>query len=189
MGDIKRKRKQYRHPKKPWDKIRIDAENIIVEEYGLKNKREIWKADADVSKIRRRAKALIGAPAEKQKALFDKLNKIGFKVSSTDDVLALTKEKLLERRLQTILFRKKMANTSKQARQLITHKHVFVDGRAVNKPSFIVTVDLEDKISLKEQKKPKKAAAPVVETTAEPAAEPAEAEKSEEKTENEEAAK
>ena len=152
MGDIKKKQKLFSRPKKQFDRARIDAENVIVKKYGLKNKREIWKAKSQVSLFRKRAKALIGEESEEQQKFFDKLNKMGITVSSIADVLALTEENLLERRLQTILFKKKLANTPGQARQLIVHKNVLVDGSVVNIPSFIVTLDLESKISLKERK-------------------------------------
>ena len=152
MGDIKRKRKLFSRPKKLFDRTRMDEENVLVKRYGLKNKREIWKAKTAVSKLRRRAKALIGKDKEKQKEFFDKLTKMGIVVRDVSDVLALTEENLFERRLQTVLFKKKMATTVKGARQLIVHKNVLVDGKIVNIPSFVVTNDLENKISLKERK-------------------------------------
>ena len=152
MGDIKRKRKLFSRPKKLFDRARMDEENVLIKRYGLKNKREIWKAKTAVSKLRRRAKGLIGKKEEEQQSFFDKLIKMGIVVRDVSDVLALTEENLFERRLQTVLFKKKMANTVKGARQLIVHKNVLVDGRVVNIPSFIVTRDLEDKISLKERK-------------------------------------
>ena len=55
-----------------------------------------------------------------------------------------------------MLLQKKLASTSKQARQLIVHKKVLVNGRAVNTPSYVVPVELENKISLKEKKKSNK---------------------------------
>jgi len=130
----------------------MDEENILIKRYGLKNKREIWKAKTAVSKLRRRAKTLIGADMEEQQKFFDKLNKVGMKITDVSDVLALTEENLFERRLQTMLVRKKLATTPKGARQLIVHKNVLVDGNVVNIPSFVVTLDLEDKLALKEKK-------------------------------------
>lgn len=185
MGDIKRKRKLFSRPKKLFDRARMDEENILVSRYGLKNKREIWKAKTAVSKLRRRAKALIGSDMKEQRAFFDKLNKTGMNIADISDVLALTEESIFERRLQTFLFKKGMANTVKGARQLIVHKNVLVDGAVVNIPSFVVTKDLEDKISLKERKV--KEEAPVEEVAEEnaPAGVPSEEGKvkAEEKTE------
>lgn len=152
MGDIKRKRKMFSRPKKLFDRTRMDEENVLVNKYGLKNKREIWKAKTAVSKLRRRAKGLIAAPEDEQRAFFDKLTKNGMKVVDISDALALTEEAVFERRLQTFVVRKNLASTMKGARQLIVHKNVLVDGKIVNIPSFVITLDLEDKISLKEKK-------------------------------------
>lgn len=164
MGDIKKKRKMFSRPKKLFDRARMDEENVLVKKYGLKNKREIWKAKTAVSGMRRRAKALIGSDISEQKAFFDKLNKVGMGVGDISDVLALTEENVFERRLQTFVVKKKLATTVKGARQLITHKNVLVDGKVVNVPSFVVTLDLEDKISLKEKKAKAKKEEVAVET-------------------------
>jgi len=152
MGDIKRKRKLFSRPRKLFDRTRIDEENVLVKQYGLKNKREIWKAKSFISKFRRRAKQLIGSSASEQQSFFEKLNKMGMNVTDISDVLALTEKNLLERRLETFVFKKGLANSPQQARQLIVHKHVLVDGNVVNSPSFIVIRGLENKISLKERK-------------------------------------
>ena len=152
MGDIKRKRKLFSRPKKLFDRARMDEENVLIKRYGLKNKREIWKAKTAVSKLRRRAKVLIGKDIVEQQKFFDKLNKVGFIIRDVSDVLALTEENIFERRLQTMLVKKKLATTAKGARQLIVHKNVLVDGKVVNIPSFVVTKDLEDKLALKEKK-------------------------------------
>ena len=162
MGDIKRKRKMFSRPKKLFDRTRMDEENVLVKKYGLKNKREIWKAKTAVSKFRRQAKSLIPKDISEQKKFFDKLNKLGMGVTDISDVLALTEENIFERRLQTFVFKKKLSTTVKGARQLIVHKNVLVEGKIVNIPSFVVTLDFEDKITLKE-KKVKKVEEPVVE--------------------------
>ncbi len=150
---MKRKHKTYSKPKRPFDKVRIDEEARIKKEFGLKNKREIWKAEANVGSIREKAKKLISAKPEEQGALFNQLKKIGIKVDSIADVLSLNKEDYLKRRLQSVLVTKKMATTSKGARQLITHKKVLIDEKVVNRPSYIVPIVLENKISLKVSKK------------------------------------
>jgi len=149
---MKRKHKTYSRPKRPFDKARIDEEVKIKEEFGLKNKREIWKADAKIKLIREKAKKLISASEEEKSALFERLNKIGLKVKSIGDVLSLDKKDYLRRRLQTVLVDKKMANTIKSARQLITHKKVLIEGNSINSPSYIVPVGLENKISIKPSK-------------------------------------
>jgi small subunit ribosomal protein S4 len=152
MGDIKKKKTRYSKPKKIYDRDRIEEENKLIQKYGLKNKKEIWKAKSEISRIRRRAKALIQKSEEEKQEFFKKLNKMGLKVKEVADILALTEKDLLERRLQTIVFKKGLAKTPKQARQLIVHKYVLVNKEAINTPSFKITIDLEDKISLKPQK-------------------------------------
>ncbi len=154
---MKRKHKTYSKPKRPFDKARIQEEAGIKEEFGLKNKKEIWKADAQIKLIREKAKKLISADEEEKKIFFERLKKIGFNVNSISDVLSLDKKDFLKRRLQTILVDKKIARTQKSARQLITHKKVLIEGRSINAPSYIVPVSLENKISLKENKKKNKA--------------------------------
>lgn len=153
---MKRKHKRYSKPKRPFDKSRISEEGEIIEEFGLKNKKEIWKAEAKIKTMREKAKKLISAKPEEQKALFDQLNKIGLNVDSISSVLSLDKKDYLKRRLQTVVFTNKLASSTKQARQLIVHKKVLVNGRVVSVPSYIVPVGLENKISLKDKKTLKK---------------------------------
>ena len=153
---MKRKHKSYSKPKRPFEKARIEEEAEIKEEYGLKNKTEIWKANSKIRTIRERAKKLIPRGEEEKKALFDRLKKMGFKASSLSDVLSLDKKDYLNRRLQTVVFKKKLANSPKHARQMITHKKILVNGRTVDSPSYVVPVELENKITAvkKEKKKP-----------------------------------
>ena len=151
-----RKRRKYTRPKKLHDKVRTDEENLILKKYGLKNKREIWKADARISSIRDRAKGLITKGADEQEKFVKKLVKEGFNVKKIQDILALTKEDILERRLQTVLAKKRIAKTSKGARQMITHKHVMISGNVVNIPSYHVNLDEESKIELKLKNREKK---------------------------------
>ena len=149
---MKRKHKSYSRPKRPFDKDRLLEEAKIKTDFGLKNKQEIWKADARVKVMRGKAKELIGADANDQKALFDRLKKVGLNVDSISDILALTKEDYLGRRLQTVLVTKGLVTTMRGARQLITHKKVLVDEKVIDSPSYIVSIDLENKISLKKAK-------------------------------------
>jgi small subunit ribosomal protein S4 len=153
---MKRKHKKYSRPKRPFEKTRIEEEAKIKEDFGLKNKKEIWKAEEKIKVIREGAKKLISASEEEQKKLFERLKKIGLKVNSIADVLSLTKEDYLGRRLQTIVVRKKFASTPKGARQLITHKKILIDGKVVDSPSYIVPIKIEEKISVKKADEKKK---------------------------------
>ncbi|MEM5829190.1 MAG: 30S ribosomal protein S4 [Candidatus Aenigmatarchaeota archaeon] len=148
---MKRSRKKYEKPRKPWDKTRIEKEKEILKNFGLRRKRELWKAEAVLRKYRRMARDLIAKKDEKsEKMLIEKLVKIGIlkEGAALDDVLALTVEDILERRLQTIIYRMGLANSLKHARQLITHGHVKINGRKITYPSYMVTKDEENKIEV-----------------------------------------
>ena len=146
---MKRKSKGYSRPKRAFDKERIIDEEKIKEDFGLKNKKEIWRAESKIKQIREGAKRLISSKPEYQEILFEKLRKIGLNVKSIPDVLSLDKKDYLNRRLQTILVSKKLATTTRGARQLITHKKVLVNGSVIDSPSYIIPVDMENKISIK----------------------------------------
>ncbi len=158
MGDPKRHRKKYVTPRKPWDKVRLEREAQLVIKYGLRNKRELWRFENILRKYRRVARDLLskvnlpGKEGEiaraKANAVIKKLARIGVleENATLDDILNLTVEDFLERRLQTIVYRQGLARTIKQARQLITHGHIAVDGRRVTSPSYIVERDEETKI-------------------------------------------
>lgn len=148
-----RKHKTYVRPKKAYEKSRMEEENKIAEKYGLKNKREIWKTIAKVSYFRRRAKALAKSSNEEQEVLFSKLQDLGLKVNSIADVLALNVEDLLNRRIQTVLLHKKLANTIRHARQMIVHRKVTINGNTVTTPSYLVSVEDEKTLSLKKENK------------------------------------
>jgi len=148
---MKRQKKKYERPKKPWDKERIEREKEIMKKFGLRRKREIWRAEALLRKYRRMARELAAKrDKEKEKILIEKLARMGLlkENASLDDVLGLTLEDILERRLQTIVYRKGLANTPLQARQFIVHGHVTIDGRKVPFPSYFVMRDEEDKIKV-----------------------------------------
>ena len=147
---MRRLKKKYKRPKKPWDKERIEEEKRLMEKYGLRRKREIWRAREILRKFRRRARRLVAErDKEKEKVLLDKLYRMGIleKNATLDDVLSLTVEDILERRLQTIVFRKGLAKTPKQARQFIVHGHIAFDGRRTVYPSMPVPRGMEDKVT------------------------------------------
>ena len=143
-----RQKKKYSRPQRPFDKVRIDEENILREKYGLKNKKEIWKADASIGRIRNLAKQLITASEEDKNAFIERMKARGFEVKNIAEVLALDKEDWLKRRLQTILLIKGLTTTPKQARQLIAHKHVSIGNQIVNVPSYMVTLTEENLVKL-----------------------------------------
>ncbi len=153
MGDIKKARKQYSVPRKRWDKRRIDSEKKLLEVYGLKNKKELRRFETFLRKKRENARhllALSGSSRQKaEKELFESIARIGLlpRNSSIDDVLSLQINELLEKRLQTVVWRKNLAKTVNQARQFIVHGHIAVGGRKMTAPSYIVKSTESDKIS------------------------------------------
>jgi len=154
MGDPKRQKRKYSRPYKRWDKSRIVEEKGIMRTYGLKNKKELWRARSELRRIRANARSLLAASgAEKErreKELLGRLYRLGLlpKDGTLDDVLSLDVRDILERRLQTQVWRKGLARTVFQARQFIVHGHVYVDGVRVTVPSYWVKRGEEDKITL-----------------------------------------
>ncbi|MHC1623108.1 MAG: 30S ribosomal protein S4 [Candidatus Methanospirareceae archaeon] len=161
MGHPKRSKKRYEKPRRPWETTRIKEERELAETYGLKNKREIWKATTIIKKYRREIRAILAEMAglkprehtlKKKEAILAALRRRGIlkesegASSGLEDILALNVEDVLERRLQTRVYKKGLSNSLKHARQLIVHGHIAVDGRRVTVPSYIVDVDEERKI-------------------------------------------
>ncbi|MBI4170322.1 MAG: 30S ribosomal protein S4 [Candidatus Aenigmarchaeota archaeon] len=149
MGAPKKQTRKYETPKKPYDRVRLDRERKIRQDFGLRRKKEIWKAEALLRNFRQRARELQARrDEEKEKMLFGKVNKMGIKCSRLEDILEIGLEDILARRLQTLIHKKGIATTPMQARQFIVHGHVFVAGRKVLWPSYIVEPAEEDTIIL-----------------------------------------
>ncbi len=155
MGKPKFSRKKFETPKHPWQEQRIKDENELIKKYGLKNKKEIWKAETRLRRYRSQARELLAAitTGDKQSKkesdqLLLSLSRINILPpnSTLDDVLALDTENILSRRLQTIVYVKGFASTPNQARQLITHGHVSIDDKRVTIPGYIVTKNEEGNI-------------------------------------------
>src|SRR5512135_1470621 len=152
MGDPKRQRKKYATPRFAWRQDTLQEELKLLGQYGLRNKHELWRHETSLSKFRGIARSLIGkTPEERQKMeneLLTKLKKSGIlqETAILDNVLDLAIEDLLERRLQTIVFRKALAKTPFQARQLISHGHILIGNRRVTIPSYIVSREDETQL-------------------------------------------
>jgi small subunit ribosomal protein S4 len=150
MGDPKKKHKSYSTPKRPYETTALMDDLRLIGAYGLRNKRELWKAHSELSKIRGRARDLLSLETEergdKERQIIRKLAQRGMvmETSRIEDVLTLTVEDMLERRLQTYVYRRGMANSLYQARQLITHGHIAVGDRKVTSPSYNVKVEDEE---------------------------------------------
>lgn len=144
MGDPKKPRKRYETPRHPWKADRLAEELQLLGEYGLRNKRELWRAETILRKIRAHARTLFGLTGEKrvleERSLIQKLYRMGLldEDAAADDVLKLTVRDILERRLQTMVYRLGLAKTIHQARQFIVHGHVYIGDRKVRSPSYNV---------------------------------------------------
>ncbi|MFB6076549.1 MAG: 30S ribosomal protein S4 [Candidatus Nanohaloarchaea archaeon] len=146
---MRKEKKQYETPVKGWQGDRIDEEKRIQQEYGLANKREVWKARSAVRDFRRQARKLNAEEnPEKEQELIDKLVNLGVLDEGADlnDVLDTSIEDVLDRRLQTVVERRGLANTFNEARQLVSHGHIMIGDRRVDIPGYLVTVDEEDEI-------------------------------------------
>ncbi|KAE8213677.1 hypothetical protein CF327_g2837 [Tilletia walkeri] len=147
--------KTYKVPKRPYESARLDAELKLAGEYGLRNKREIWRISLVLSKIRRAARELLKLDDKDPKRLFEgnaiirRLVRIGVLDETRmrlDYVLALKVEDFLERRLQTQVFKSGLAKSIHHARVLIRQRHIRVGKQIVNVPSFVVRLDSQKHI-------------------------------------------
>ncbi|MFQ5782074.1 MAG: 30S ribosomal protein S4 [Nitrosopumilus sp.] len=152
MGDPKYPRRVWRKPKRPLNYELKMEELKTLGTFGLRTKRELWKAHTELSRVRHQARSLLALRQEireeKEPILMKSLARIGLVSSGAtlDDVLNLSVNDLLSRRLQTIVTKKLGFKTPYQARQAVVHGHVMIGERRVNIPSYTVTVGEEDSI-------------------------------------------
>jgi len=147
--------KRYETPNHPYQGERIAQEGDLLGRYGLKNKEELWRAQSELRNYRREARRLIGeaqgdleAAEAAGEEFLARLRRYGV-LSEGDDisrVLGLDVTDILERRLQTVVYRAGLASTPEQARQFVVHGHVTVDDARVTRPSKMVEIAEEDAI-------------------------------------------
>ncbi len=153
MGYVRRLRKKYSTPMHPWIGPNIEKERELKEKYAFKNKVEYYKINSLLKDFKDRAKNLIaaqGQQAEKErKELLDRLRRLGLLEENArmEDILAIPIEKIMDRRLQTLLFKKGLARSIKQSRQFISHHHVSIAGKKITSPSYIVSKAEEEQVS------------------------------------------
>lgn len=152
MGDPKRFRKKYGTPRHPWNATAIELERGLTKEYGLKNKKEIYRMNSILKRYKDRAKKFIAiksAQGEKEKnQMMEKLQKDGLVQAGAglDNVLSLGIKDILERRLQSQVYRRGLARTMKQARQFIVHRQIMVGEKKITSPSYTVSKAEEELI-------------------------------------------
>jgi small subunit ribosomal protein S4 len=152
MGDPKYPRRMWRKPKRPLNyELKMD-ELKTLGTFGLRSKRELWKAHTELSRVRHQARSLLALRQEirleKEPILMKSLSRIGLvsNESTLDDVLNLQVNDLLSRRLQTLVSRNFGFKTPYQARQAVIHGHIMIGDRKVDIPSYIVTLEEEKNI-------------------------------------------
>ncbi|MEW5301366.1 MAG: hypothetical protein WDW38_009573 [Sanguina aurantia] len=147
--------KTFKKPRRPFEKERLDAELKLVGEYGLRNKRELWRVQVVISKIRNAARTLLTLEEKDPKRMFEgtalmrRMYRYGLLTEAQDKldfVLSLTPNDFLERRLETIVFKQGLAKSIHHARVLIRQRHIRVGKQVVNVPSFMVRVDSQKHI-------------------------------------------
>ncbi len=157
MGYPGKNTKSYDTPRHPWQAARMAEEVGHIKTYGLRNKREVWKAQTLLRNYRRSAMEMLAEITEgeltghvKQKSddILAKLKRYGIlsPEGGLDDILALDARNFLDRRLQTQVYRQGFANTLRQARQFITHGHIAIEAKKITVPGYMVTKEDELKI-------------------------------------------
>jgi small subunit ribosomal protein S4 len=157
MGDPKFLRRTYDTPKHPWEAGRMDEERKLIQRYGLKNKRELWKSQSILRGFRRQARelqaSLRAGEAQAQREtdqLLGRLTRLGvlpIGSPTLDDVLALNSEQILKRRLEWIVATRGLAPTPKGARQMIVHGHIAIGDHRVTRPGYLVLASEEQQIN------------------------------------------
>lgn len=153
MGDPKKQRKKYETPRFPWRIDILEEELKLLGQYGLRSKHELWRHKTLLSRFRGTARSLLGKSPDERKRmeteLLTRLKKLNVlqETAVLNDVLDLATEDILERRLQTIVFRKSLAKSLHQARQLVTHGHITIGKQRVTVPSYLVTREDESQIA------------------------------------------
>ncbi len=155
MGDPKKPKKKYQTSAHPWKRDEIEEGKILRREYGLNTRKEILIANSFLKKYKNIAKRLIADTThqgrrEKEQMVL-KLQKVGLLPAGaqSEDVLGLNVRDILERRIQTLVFRKGMARTANQARQFITHRHILTGSKEMTSPGKILTLEEESQLSFK----------------------------------------
>ena len=160
MGHPRFSKRRWQGPKHPWRSERIAEEKQLILNYGLGNgkgiggHREIWKARSSLRRWRRNAMKLIGRVdstvghfAREKEDLIHSLQRRGLlgDGAQIDDVLRLSVDHVLARRLQSQVYFKGLASSMSQARQLLVHNHISIGDQVMTVPSYIIT-SIEEEI-------------------------------------------
>src|SRR3989344_7821258 len=158
MGDPKQLRKKYNTPRHPWIRATIESERVVVKDFGLVKKKEIHQANSFLKKYKDIAKRLIAtrtlAQAQKEKEqIMGKLQQLGLLPTGAelDHILGLELKDVLNRRLQSVVYRKGLSHSMKQSREFITHRHIMVGDEEISSPSYLVSLEEEGTVAFKQK--------------------------------------
>ena len=159
MGHPKFARPKYDTPTHPWKKARIEEEHALKEQFGLKKiggMKEIWKAKSKLRRWRQNAMKLIGRVdtseghfSREKDDLVESLYRRGLlgDPATLDDILQISVEHVLSRRLQSQVYYRGLASSMRQARQLVIHGHIGLGDQKMTVPSYIITRDDENTLT------------------------------------------
>ena len=150
---VKKLKKTYETPNEGWSEERIQREEELKEEYGLNNKKEIYKAQSQLRSFRRKARELVSEEDDSEAVndIKQRAHDIGLVKGNAEleDLFTLNVTDFLVRRLQTAVNRRGYSDTVNEARQLVVHGHVYVDGQRVNVPGYLLTKQEEKNLEVR----------------------------------------
>merc|ERR1712203_1283352 len=147
-----------RQPKNNFDKVSFDREIFLIGDYGIKNKKEIYRYCSLISKIRNAARILIKSDLceinnnRKAHEFKRKLVKVGILDSDYccfQKLFSININFFLSRRLQTIVRNNGISISIHNSRVIIRQKHILVEKVLVHFPSFQVKNDNSSRVQIR----------------------------------------
>ena len=157
LSSLRNFSKTRKAPRRSFEKERIDEELKLCGEFGLRAKKECWRTKLVVAKLRKAARMLLTLDEKDPRRLFEgsailrQCRRIGVldeNQMKLDFVLSLSTQNFLERRLQTQVFKQRLAKSIHHARVLIRQRHIRVGSQVVNIPQFCVRVESQKHIDM-----------------------------------------
>ena len=146
---VKKLKQTYETPNEGWNEERMAREDELMEDYGLKNKKELYKAQSQLRSFRRQARKLVAEGDEgAEQEVIERVNALGLirENAGLEALLTLNVTDILDRRIQSAVERKGYADTPKHARQLVVHGHIYINGEKVDAPGYILTQEEENQL-------------------------------------------
>ncbi len=159
MGHPKFARPKTQTPAHPWKAARIEEEHALKEQFGLKKvggMREIWREKSALRRHRNQAMKLIGRVdsseghyAREKSDLVESMHRKGLLAegSSIDDVLQISVEHMLARRLQSVVYYRGLAPSMRAARNMIVHGHISIGQQRMTVPGYKILRTEEESLN------------------------------------------